>query len=156
MVLLDNLNGPVRGILIRTCQRRHESQMFKSSSSDATFDGQAGITALGGHISINGDVEIIGDVSLSGRIAGSLRCRSLVLERNGELEGFVVCDTIEVAGTVNGQIYANTIILKEGCSVEGEAYHRQLILENGAYFEGKSRRHADPQSLVDESVIEAD
>ena len=80
--------------------------MFKSSSSGAIGGEQHGVTPLGGHISVHGDVEIIGDVSLSGSIAGSLRCRSLVIERDGELEGFVVCDTIVIAGTVNGQIYA--------------------------------------------------
>lgn len=122
--------------------------MFKSHPLGTMEIEEGGVTALGRHILIHGDVEITGAVSLSGRIDGSLRCHSLVIERDGELEGVVVCDTVTIAGTVDGQIYANSITLKDGCVVEGEAYHRQLILENGAYFEGKSRRHADPQGLA--------
>lgn len=122
--------------------------MSQSRSTGMLTSEQSGVTALGRHILIHGDVEITGAVSLSGRIYGSLRCHSLMVERDGELEGVIVCDSVTIAGTVNGQIYANSITLKEGCLVEGEAYHQQLILENGAYFEGKSRRHADPQSLA--------
>lgn len=123
--------------------------MFKTGPSGAAARDQRSVTPLGSHVRINGDVEIVGDVSLSGRIIGSLRCRSLVIEAAGELQGIAVCDQIVISGTLIGQIYANSITLKEGCFVEGEAYHRQLILENGAYFEGKSRRHGDPQRLAD-------
>lgn len=123
--------------------------MFKSNSSGVANKMHGSVTPLGSHVSIDGDVEIAGDVTLTGRIAGSLRCRALVVEPDGELQGFAVCDSIIVFGTVIGQIYANTITLKGGCTVEGEAYHQQLILENDAYFEGKSRRHEDPKSLAD-------
>lgn len=123
--------------------------MFKSNSSGAANEMPGSVTPLGTHVSIDGDVEIVGDVSLAGRVAGSLRCRALVVERGGELQGFAVCDSIVVSGTVIGQIYANTITLKGGCTVEGEAYHQQLILEKDAYFEGKSRRHEDPKRLAD-------
>jgi cytoskeletal protein CcmA (bactofilin family) len=123
--------------------------MFDTGTPDRAARDANRVTPLGGHVTIDGDVEIIGAVSLAGRISGSLRCRSLVIEPGGELQGYAVCDHIVVAGTVIGEIFANTIILKEGSTVEGDAYHQQFILESGAFFEGKSRRHSNPQSLAD-------
>ncbi len=105
-------------------------------------------TVIGSHVAIDGDVVIDGDVMLIGRINGSLKCKRFVLDREGELEGILVADTVAIWGIVDAEIYSPVIELHAGCSVEGAAYHEHFILDRQAYFEGKSRRYADPKSMA--------
>ena len=104
--------------------------------------------ALGRDIDIDGHVRIDADVTLSGRINGSLRCKTCVIDRDGEMYGLLVADSVIVRGVAHADIYARRIELLAGSDVEGAAYHEHLQLDKAAYFEGKSRRYANPQSIA--------
>ena len=60
----------------------------------------------------------------------------------------IVAERVIVLGEVNGNIYANELILGAGCAVEGQIHHQKLVLEKGCYFEGKSRRHENAVSAA--------
>lgn len=105
-------------------------------------------TVLGPHVDIEGDVYIDSDVLLIGRISGALRCKRFVLDREGELEGVLVAESVAIWGRVSADIYSPVIQLHAGCAVEGAAYHEQFILDREAYFEGKSRRFENPQAMA--------
>lgn len=89
-----------------------------------------------------------GLVRIEGRLQGEVRCRTLMVSRQGVVEGRIIADHVIVHGTVHGDIYAHHIELMADCSVEGEIYHAILHLEPGSWFEGKSRRHADAVALA--------
>jgi cytoskeletal protein CcmA (bactofilin family) len=61
----------------------------------------------------------------------------------------VVASEFIVEGqVVDGLIFADRVVLREGAYVTGEIWHRELVLEAGHLFEGKSRRHEAPRSLA--------
>ena len=105
-------------------------------------------TVFGSDVEIDGDVFVDGDVMLTGRISGSLRCKRLVLDRDGELEGMLVAESAAIWGSVSADLYCSVIKLHAGCAVKGAAYHEVLILHKDAYFEGKSRRFPNPQAIA--------
>ncbi len=98
--------------------------------------------------SIEGFVDFAGDVVVEGTVSGEVRCTTLTIKERGQVDGNVVANRVTVLGDVTGAIYANDLILRTACSVSGDIFHKQLLLEDGSYFEGRSRRHADPMSLV--------
>ena len=98
--------------------------------------------------SIEGFVDYLGDIVVEGTVSGEVRCATLTIKERGQVDGNVVANRVTVLGDVTGTIYANDLILRTACTVSGDIFHKQLVLEDGCYFEGRSRRHADPMSLV--------
>lgn len=113
-----------------------------------TLPAAGGVTVLGHDAFIVGGLRIAGAVHFSGRLMGEIHCQSIIVTSDAHAEGILVAERIEIAGTVQGEIYSNEVRLRSGCNIEAEMYHRELQLEAGAFFEGKSRRHANPLSLA--------
>lgn len=108
-----------------------------------------GVLVLGPEVDIVGSVYVDGIVRLEGSIEGEIRCTALDVTREAEVRGRIVAEAVTVYGTVSaGEIYANVLVLKPGCSVEAEIYHEHLQLEAGSYFDGKSRRVTDPVGMA--------
>ena len=99
-------------------------------------------------IIIEGAIEYPGTLVVSGIIDGDVICAVLTVAERGVINGSVRADQVTVQGEVNGEIYANTLVLKASCSVTGDIYHNQLLLEDGCYFEGKSRRLILPLETI--------
>jgi cytoskeletal protein CcmA (bactofilin family) len=107
------------------------------------------VLVFGPEVDIIGSVYVDGAVRLEGSIAGEIRCTALNLADTAAVRGRVVAETVTVYGTVAaGEIYANVLVLKPGCSVEAEIYHQHLQLDAGSYFDGKSRRVNDPIGMA--------
>ncbi len=107
------------------------------------------LIVLGPEVDIAGSVYIDARVRLEGTVDGEIRCTELDVTKAGHVRGRIVAERVTVYGTVvDGSIYANTLILRPGCSVEAEIYHQHLQLEPDSYFDGKSRRVDDPTGMV--------
>jgi cytoskeletal protein CcmA (bactofilin family) len=98
--------------------------------------------------SIVGALTLEGDIFIEGTVEGEVRCTTLQITERGMVDGLIVADRVIVLGEVNGDIYANELILGAGCAVEGTINHNKLLLEKGCYFEGKSRRHENPRRMA--------
>lgn len=103
---------------------------------------------VGRDVSMQGLFTCDGLVRIEGRLQGEVRCGTLLVSRQGIVEGRIVAEHVVVYGTVQGDIYAQLIELMADCSVEGEIYHADLHLQQGSWFEGKSRRHVDAVALA--------
>ncbi len=115
------------------------------------------LLVLGPEIDVVGSIYVDARVRLEGAIDGEIRCITLDVTRQGQVRGCIVAQSVTIYGTVSeGQIYANVLVLKPGCSVEGEIYHQHLQLEAGSYFDGKSRRVDDPLAMAPEWVESRD
>ena len=120
------------------------------ADAPASGDPVAGsLIVLGPEVDIAGSVYIDARVRLEGTIDGEIRCTELDVTKTGHVRGRIVAERVTVYGTVvDGSIYANTLILRPGCSVEAEIYHEHLQLEPDSYFDGKSRRVTDPTAMA--------
>jgi len=113
--------------------RAHDS----SSLSISTID--EGLT-------ITGNVTSKGELHLNGHVQGDVRCVSLVLGENAQLEGSVVAEDVRVRGRLIGSVRALRVTLQSKSHVEGNLLHKSLSIEQDTHFEGESRLSEDPLS----------
>jgi len=108
-----------------------------------------GPLVLGPTASLIGCLELAGDVIVQGQLEGEVRAVGILVSASGTISGTVVASEFIVEGqVVDGLIFADRVVLREGAYVTGEIWHRELVLEAGHLFEGKSRRHEAPRSLA--------
>lgn len=96
------------------------------------------------NVTINGDLASDGDVQLDGMIRGDLRVGRLTVGENGQVEGAVEAETVDVRGRVTGSITAQAVRLYASALVSGDITHAQLAIDAGARFEGRSLRYETP------------
>ena len=123
-------------------------------------------TVLEGSLSTEGDLEIIGNVygsvscyrycRISGTVEGDVSVNELLLTGKGELTGNVTayfdvltagkltgniqCRSVEVKGTVEGDITAeDAVIIRADAEVHGDIRCRKLTVEPGAIINGNVR-----------------
>jgi cytoskeletal protein CcmA (bactofilin family) len=97
---------------------------------------------------IEGSITYAGRIVLEGTILGDVRCESLVVTERGAVDGVISAETATIMGEAAGAIYASHVALKAACAVTADIFHGKLSLEDGCYFEGKSRRVANPLTLL--------
>jgi cytoskeletal protein CcmA (bactofilin family) len=83
---------------------------------------------------------IAGDMTLEGNITGDVRVERVTVSENGQVEGGIFAEAVEVRGKVGGSISAKEVKLYDGCKMDGDITHERLSVESGASFQGKSMR----------------
>jgi cytoskeletal protein CcmA (bactofilin family) len=83
-----------------------------------------------------------------GFVDGSIIAPAVHVLTQAMVVGDLVAAEVIIEGQVQGNVFANKLVLEPSCHVEGEIYHADLELREGAYFEGKSRHHPKPRSLA--------
>lgn len=114
---------------------------------------------------ISSDFNLLGNVvcdsmvDFDGRIDGNIQCHTLVLRKNGRVNGEIIADTVQIYGCVKGMIKAKNVSLFGGCMVEGIVLHQALTIADGAVVDGKLKRldkaHSATSELLDEGDAEA-
>lgn len=99
-------------------------------------------TVVGQQTTISGDVVFSGGLHLDGRINGNVNgeggASSLVVSREGVIEGDVRVDTLILDGTVIGDVYAaKHVELATRARVSGTVYYHLLEMAMGAEVNGK-------------------
>jgi len=113
-------------------------------------------TLIGKAAHVAGDVEFEGGLHLDGRIAGDVRARrgaasresTLSVSETGAIEGAVNVPSVELYGTVRGDIRASTrLVLGASARVEGNVYYGMIEISLGAQIMGKLVR-LSPETAV--------
>ena len=91
-----------------------------------------------------GIVKFDGDLQIDGNIDADIRCERLFVSETSSIKGVVTAGMVEVFGKLQGEVFANLIILRPTAHVEAELNYRALELDPGSYFEGRSRCLPDP------------
>ena len=78
-----------------------------------------------------GKYNTTGTVLLRNGYKGSLISDQTIVDNDGNFDGDMKCEELIVAGTVNGKIKVNSLIIMESGKISGEIYYKQL-----AVFEG--------------------
>jgi cytoskeletal protein CcmA (bactofilin family) len=90
---------------------------------DDVFEGKIKVASL--YV----DGEIKGETKISAEV--------LTIGKYGKIYGDVSVVELEVFGSLQGNIEASTVTLKQGCSLKGDiVYSSSLSIEEGSVYEG--------------------
>jgi cytoskeletal protein CcmA (bactofilin family) len=76
-------------------------------------------------------------------VEGDIRAKTLLIGEPANIKGEVVAETIEVFGSINGQIKATQVSLAKTAHMVGDILHENLSIEKGAFLEGHCKRMPD-------------
>jgi cytoskeletal protein CcmA (bactofilin family) len=107
-----------------------------------------GVFVVGPGIRIWGMINSGEPVEVRGFVDGSIIAPAVHVLAQAMVVGDIVAADLIVEGQVQGNIFADKLVLEASCQVDGEIYYANLDLRTGAYFDGKSRRHDKPRSLA--------
>ena len=99
-------------------------------------------SVLGADLKITGDITASEDLHVDGCVDGDIGCGSLVQGENSTITGGIVASSARLAGTVNGSIDAQSLVILKSARISGDVAYESLTIEQGAQVEGKfAHRH---------------
>ncbi len=99
---------------------------------------------------LTGALDVPLDLEIRGRLDGEARAQRITVAKSGEVLGDLVAHHVVVHGRVaEGAIFADKVVLEDGCSVETEIYYAEIDIRQGALFEGRTRKHEAPMTLAE-------
>ena len=104
-----------------------------------TTQTEAVVSIVGTGMTIEGDSETDGSLRIEGTIRGNVRAgRSVVIGKDGLLEGSIYTQDAVIAGRVLGAVYAESHLeLQATSQVSGEIQARRIHVEDGAALQGQ-------------------
>ncbi len=100
---------------------------------------EAVISIVGAGMTIEGDSETDGSLRIEGTIRGNVRAgKSVVIGKDGLLEGNLYTQEAVIAGKVVGAVYAESHLeLQATSQISGEIQARRMRVEDGAALQGQ-------------------
>ena len=99
-------------------------------------------STIGPGVSIDGDVTFTGDVRVDGHIKGDVSVYkstsgTVVVGRNGRIDGKVNVSNAVISGTVNGSVRATAVVgVSGGGRIIGDVTYGRLVVRDNANIEG--------------------
>ncbi len=95
-------------------------------------------TIIGKGSVIEGNVKVQNSMRVDGRVKGQVMASdSIVVGKEGEIEGELRVKNIIIGGRVRGKIFASGKVVLEARSVfQGELKTSKLVIDDGAVFDG--------------------
>jgi cytoskeletal protein CcmA (bactofilin family) len=107
-------------------------------ASDANSGGgDEGPSIIGSGILVDGNIEADVDLWIRGKVAGDVRCATLVLGAQGEIKGNVAAGRVRLAGSVEGAIETGDLALEETARVRGDITYSRIKMLKGAVVDGR-------------------
>ena len=99
------------------------------------------ISIIGVGMTVEGDSETNGSLRIEGTIRGDVRAgKSVVIGKDGLIEGNLYTQDAVIAGRVVGAVYAESHLTLEATGeISGEVQAGQMQVENGAALQGQVR-----------------
>ena len=112
-------------------QKRDGDDFDRSSGGDLN-------TIIGKGTYFEGTVKVQSSIRVDGRLKGRLTTsESLVVGKEGEIDGEVSVKNAIIGGKVRGKIHASgRVVLEERSVFQGELKTAKLVINEGALFEG--------------------
>jgi len=105
--------------------------MHRPMSTSIPDPSNVGATIISADLTIIGDVISKGKVTLDGNIQGDMRCASLVVGENGDINGAIVANEVVVFGRVMGSIHGDKVRLQSIANVQADIFHQGIGIEMG-------------------------
>ncbi len=112
--------------------------MFKTDAPPTTPTDTA-ISLVGVGMTMEGDSETDGSLRIEGTIRGNVRAgKSLVIGKDGLIEGNIYIQEAVIAGRVLGAVYAESYLeLQATSEISGEIQAGRMHVEDGAALKGQ-------------------
>lgn len=116
-------------------------------------------TLIGQNTEITGDLHFSGGLHVDGVIKGSVIAKEgsssvLRLSEHGCIEGEVKVPTINLNGTVNGDVHASQgIELASKARVNGNVYYQLIEMAMGAEVNGNLVHESEVQQVADKTKV---
>ena len=111
--------------------------MFKNndrSSSDGT-------SLIGEGLNIEGDMVCKGSIEVAGIMNGNIKSVNLKVLETGSIIGSVAAEKFEVFGFIEGEIYADDIVIGKTATIKGDIFFKEnLKIDEGADVDGYIKR----------------
>ena len=107
---------------------------------ESAISGSGDLNTLIGKGSVlEGKITVSSNVRVDGKIKGDLKTNdSLVIGKQGEIEGEITAKNTVVGGKVIGKINAQgKVVLESNAIFKGEITAARLIIDDGAVFDGQ-------------------
>jgi cytoskeletal protein CcmA (bactofilin family) len=119
------------------------NQMSNPYSPTDSSRAASGKSVLAADLRITGDIVTAGSVEIMGEVDGSLTAGALIVTHEGRVKGRVKAETVDIRGTLSGQIDAANLTLRSAAQVTADVSYRTASIESGAQVEGKFSRKKD-------------
>jgi cytoskeletal protein CcmA (bactofilin family) len=98
-------------------------------------------TIISAGVKIEGKVKSNGNIRVEGEIQGDIESLgSVIIGGNGEVNGQVQADVISIAGSITGTVKAkNRLTIEEKGVLKGDIFAKSLVVKEGAKFDGKCK-----------------
>ena len=98
-----------------------------------------GVSVISKALKITGQLESTEDIRIDGEVDGDVRGVSVTVGSGAKVKGTVYGNTVELAGTIEGKIEAEKVILTSTAHMSGDVIHRDIRIESGAFIDGHCR-----------------
>jgi cytoskeletal protein CcmA (bactofilin family) len=99
----------------------------------------AGPSIISSALNVTGRLESAGDIQIDGRVEGDVRGQTVRIGDGATVKGTIMGALVELAGTIEGKIDAESVVLAKTARMSGDIVHRSLRIDAGAHFDGNSR-----------------
>ena len=111
--------------------------MFKNNNS-INADGTS---LIGEGLNIEGDLNCRGEIEVAGIMNGNIKAESLKVLETGSIIGGIKASRFEVFGFIEGEIYADDIVIGKTATIKGDIFFREnLKIDEGADVDGYIKR----------------
>ena len=126
-----------------------ESEEFTAPAQPRRAIGgsAASFSIIGGDMEVTGNVKASVDLHIDGRIDGDVSCASLVQGANSVIKGAVKADTAKVAGTIEGSIDAEHLIVESTARITGDISYSELTVASGGVMDGQLKQKTAPANV---------
>lgn len=96
-------------------------------------------TIIGKGTVVEGNMQVQNSLRIDGKVVGDIKTTdTVIVGKEGEVEGHVHAKHILMAGTVKGNMSASgKMFLESTASICGDIKASQLVVDEGAVFDGK-------------------
>ena len=130
--------------------------MSKKDENGITRSGDLN-TIVGKGSSLEGTLKVENSIRVDGRIKGHVTTTdSLVIGKEGEIEGEIIAKNAIIGGRVHGKISATgKIVLEAKAFFQGEMKTARLVIDDGAVFDGRCSMQRDGKLPFEPKVGDA-
>ncbi len=119
-------------------------------------------TIIGKGSSLEGNLKVENSLRVDGRIKGHITTTdSLVIGKEGEIEGEIIAKNAIIGGRVRGKISTTgKVVLEAKAFFQGEMKTARIVIDDGAIFDGRCSMQRDGklpfEPKVDDSSLKSD
>ena len=83
---------------------------------------------------------------IDGRVDGNIRCETLTVGKQGQVEGKIVVATLNLLGTITGSVRAQAVSMIKAARMIGDDAHKKIEIDAGAMVDGLYK-HLKPEDF---------